>query len=123
MLDVAQDGEILKACLPSVISDADKPEEAVKAGEFYLANFASDRGADGIRGGSLPMAMLALGNFDGAKAMLKDASDKAEGPLKARTMLNYGDVFAVGSFNCLLLVEASGKCATKARNSCGSVLR
>jgi len=95
-LDVAMDGEILKACLPSVISDADKPEEAVKAGEFYLANFASDRGADGIRGGSLPMAMLALGNFDGAKAMLKDASDKAEGPLKARTMLNYGDVVAVG---------------------------
>ena len=95
-LDVAKDGEILKECLPAVVADAAKPEEAVKAGEFYLANFSSERGADAMRGGSLPMAMLAMGNFDGAKAMLKDAADKAEGPSKVRTMLNYGDVVAVG---------------------------
>ncbi len=95
-LDVAKDGEILKECLPSVVGDAAKPEEAVKAGEFFLANFSSDRGADVIRGSSLPMAMLALGNFDGAKAMLKDAADKAEGSSKVRTMLTYGDVVAVG---------------------------
>ena len=95
-LDVAKDGDILKECLPAVVADAAKPEEAVKAGEFYLANFSSERGADAMRGGSLPMAMLAMGNFDGAKAMLKDAADKAEGPSKVRTMLNYGDVVAVG---------------------------
>jgi thiol-disulfide isomerase/thioredoxin len=95
-LDVAKDGEILKECLPSLVGDAAKPEDAVKAGEFYLANFSSDRGADVIRGSSLPMAMLALGNLDGAKAMLKDAADKAEGPAKVRTMLTYGDVVAVG---------------------------
>lgn len=95
-LDVAQDGELLKDCLPEIVRDAKDPKAAVKAGEFFLANFSSDPSADAMRGNALPMAMLAAGNFDGAKAMLKDAADKGEGPGKVRTMLTYGDVLAVG---------------------------
>lgn len=92
--DVAKDGEMLKECLPSLMRESEDPKVAVKAGEFFLANFASEKAADQVRGNLLPMAMLAAGNFDGAKAMLKDAADAAEGPGKVRTMLTYGDVLA-----------------------------
>ena len=94
--DVAKDGDLLKDCLPELVRDASDPKAAVKAGEFFLANFASDPAAGAMRGNALPMAMLAAGQFDGAKAMLKDAADAAEGSGKVRTMLTYGDVLAVG---------------------------
>ena len=58
-----------------------------------------------------------------AHGRLLHCSQPLEHPVTAIAWSSSGDVFAVGSFNCLLLVEASGKCATKARNSCGSVLR
>lgn len=93
--DVAKDGDMLKECLPALMRESKDPKVSVKAGEFFLANFASEKGADQVRGNLLPMAMLSAGNLEGAKAMLKDAADAAEGPGKARTMLTYGDVLAV----------------------------
>ncbi len=93
--DVAKDGDLLKECLPALIRESKEPAAAVKAGEFFLANFSSEPSAAQVRSNLLPMAMLSAGDLDGARAMLKEAIKAADGQPKVRTMLTYGDVLAV----------------------------
>lgn len=93
-LDPKNDAALLTDGLPSLARDLETPDVAVKAGEFFLANFADDKGADGIRTGALPMALLATGQVAAAKKLLAEAAAAAKGPQKVMTTLTLGDLHA-----------------------------
>lgn len=93
-LDPKADAALLKDALPGVVRDLEHPEKAIAAGKLFLQHFDGERAADGIRGNALPMAFLASGNSAEAMKLYEAAVAAANGPAKARALLNLGDMLA-----------------------------
>jgi thiol-disulfide isomerase/thioredoxin len=92
--DPKTDADLLKMGLVVVANDTEHAEAAVAACKHYLEHFGDERMAESVRTRSLPNAMLACGDIDGAGAIVAKAADEAEGPAKARLQLTLGDYAA-----------------------------
>ncbi len=92
--DKKADAAVLKACLPAVLRDLERAQDAVDAGMLFLAEFGDDPLAESIRANGLPMALLAAGRGDEARGGLRAAISAAQGAAKARMLLLLGDMHA-----------------------------
>lgn len=109
--DVRSDARLLREGLPAIVRDLTRPQLAVRAGRFFLANFGSDEAADALRSQALPMALLAVGNGREAKALLDQALVPAQGAAKAKLLVLLGDIEAAdgdsaGANRCYEQAEA-----------------
>jgi thiol-disulfide isomerase/thioredoxin len=92
--DKERHADLLKSGLQTQTRNSKSPQLAVEACRRFLEWFPDDRAAEGIRGHSLPNALLGVGNFDEARKVLTDLASSAEGGAKARALLTIGDIAA-----------------------------